>query len=71
MEDMNIQFIKMFDRYKMYDNCETMCMIKFYYLDVMTDKIQCPTRKFPLRKLNTRLTVLQFIMKQNLTTNHI
>ena len=37
---------------------------------VMTDNISCPTHKFPLRKLNTRLTVLQFIVKQNLTTNH-
>ena len=38
---------------------------------VMTDNISCPTHKFPLRKLDTRLTVLQCIVKQNLTTNHI
>ena len=37
----------------------------------MTDNISCPTHKFPLRKLNARLTVLQFIVKQNLTTNHL
>ena len=29
---------------------------------VMTDNISCPTHKLPLRKLNTRLTVLQFIV---------
>ena len=40
-------------------------------IPVMTDNISCPTHKFPSRKLNTRLTVLQFIVKQNLTTNHI
>ena len=37
----------------------------------MTDNLSCPTHKFPWRKLNTRLTVLQFIVKQNLTTNYI
>ena len=41
------------------------------YKYVITDNISCPTHKFPLRKLNTRLIVLQFIVKQNLTTNHI
>ena len=30
---------------------------------VMTDNISCLTHKFPLRKPNTRLTVLQFIVK--------
>ena len=39
--------------------------------NVMTDNISCPTHKFPLRKLNTSWAVLQFIVKQNLTTNHI
>ena len=38
---------------------------------VMTDNISCLTHKSPLRKLNSRLTVLQFIVKQNLTTNYI
>ena len=30
---------------------------------VIADNISCPTHKFPLRKLNSRLTVLQFIVK--------
>ena len=37
----------------------------------MTDNTSCLAHKFSLRKLNARLTVLQFIVKQNLTTNHI
>ena len=42
-----------------------------YVQTVITDNISCSTHEFPLRKLNARLTVLQFIVKHTATTNYI